>query len=57
MTTLVTADEKGRLCIKGTEKGQKYPGQTGGGRLVGGPGAGNAAASARFPEPAGLAGA
>ena len=24
VTTLVTADEKGRLCIKGTEKGQKY---------------------------------
>jgi hypothetical protein len=24
MTTLVTADEKGRLCIRGTEKGQKY---------------------------------
>src|SRR4051812_5176918 len=24
MTSLVTADEKGRVCIKGTEKGHKY---------------------------------
>src|ERR1035441_5839681 len=24
MRTLVTADEKGRLCIRGTEKGQQY---------------------------------
>ena len=24
MTTLVTADDKGRLCIKGTTKGHKY---------------------------------
>ncbi len=24
MMTLVTADEKGRLCIKGTAKGRKY---------------------------------
>ena len=24
MTTLVTADEKGRLCIRGTKRGHKY---------------------------------
>jgi hypothetical protein len=24
MTTLVRADEKGRLCIRGTKKGQEY---------------------------------
>jgi hypothetical protein len=24
MTTLVTADDKGRLCIRGTKQGQKY---------------------------------